>query len=774
MQLSSVPGRPPEEPADECGELYSTSKWGPHYCACGAVNICRIEKGAATYKVCGATDTVVWIGEPIDRASGDKVVKRTKQPTRKVGDKYSGEQAASRRGSADMSAGHDEIAMWMARLEEYLIYLQGQGRKPRTIKNRRGKLSKWIRFACSTGRNPASWDPDAIAQAFDVWGTKESQPQRDDISGRIRAWCRWCHESGLDSSTLAALVQRFRDSGYPTSDDREHKAARIGFAQTLSTLYSLPHAEREQLKSVWGRRRYDYGGSGQVPGLHRTVNDCSPVEWESIRSLIHDLCHGDGDLASRFDACVSGISGLGELVATRLLALSQPQRFIPNFILRQSPTAAKSSWPGKLEMIELLTRLEVLDEEHVTAATALLDEPESYPQNGALVVRANDFLADVLGPHFPDSEFSIDAWGITQFLYWLAERYAVGDDDLDEDDELNESDDGPERLATALADAAEDLLCGVEFLKDVVELLEDKRQVILYGPPGTGKTFFASRLAWALTGIQDDEEYADDGPYSLVQFHPAYSYEDFFEGFRPSVDDDENMTYRLTPGPLVKLAELAEANPDQRHVMVIDEINRANLPRVLGELLYLLEYRDEWVQTQYRPVEGFTLPSNLWFIGTMNTADRSIALIDAAMRRRFHFVPFFPDREPTVGLLRRWCEQNEQGQMWIADLLDGVNAQLRGDLGGDHMLIGPSHFMKSNLSKDGVRRIWEYNIEPLIEDQFFGRQQVIDSYRFREVWKRHGPGATAASSETRMPDGPVDDDEPQSAGDEGAESYGDD
>ncbi|WP_419945777.1 AAA family ATPase [Candidatus Poriferisodalis sp.] len=670
----------------------------------------------------------------------------------------SGDQVVHRRASAAESAGRDETAMWMARLEEYLSYLQDQGRKPRTIKNRHGKVSKWIRYACSTGRSPASWDSGAIAEAFDVWGTKESQPQRDNIRRQVQAWCTWCRESGLDSPTLEELVQQFHDNGYPTDDDLEHKAARIGFANILSTLNLLPYADREQVKRVWNRTRYDYGGSGQVPGLHRAVNDCSPTEWESIRSLIHDLGYGDGDLASRFDACVTGISGLGELVATRLLALSQPQRFIPNFILRQSPAAAKSSWPGKLEMIELLVRLGLLDEEQAITATTLLDEPESYPQSGALVVTANDFLVDVLGPYFPDSAHSIDAWGIARFLYWLAERH----------------DDDPERLAAALAAAAEDLLCGVGFVNDVVQLLKDKRQVVLYGPPGTGKTYFARRLAWALTGIQNDEEHADDGPYSLVQFHPAYSYEDFFEGFRPSVDDDENMTYRLTPGPLVKLAELAEANPDQRHVMVIDEINRANLPRVLGELLYLLEYRDEWIQTQYRPVEGFTLPSNLWFIGTMNTADRSIALIDAAMRRRFHFVPFFPDREPTAGLLRRWCEQNEQGQTWIADLLDGVNARLRGDLGGDHMLIGPSHFMKSDLNKDGLRRIWEYNIEPLIEDQFFGRQEVIESYRFREVWKRHGPGATASGPETRTPDEPVDDDEPETAGDEGAESYGDD
>ena len=267
--------------------------------------------------------------------------------------------------------------------------------------------------------------------------------------------------------------------------------------------------------------------------------------------------------------------------------------------------------------------------------------------------------------------------------------------------------------------------------------------MILYGPPGTGKTYFARRLAWALTDIADDEHYEENGPYSLVQFHPAYSYEDFFEGYRPAVDDGGNMTYRLTPGPLVRLAERAADHPDELHVMVIDEINRANLPRVLGELLYLLEYRDEWTQTQYRPVDGFVLPENLWIIGTMNTADRSIALIDAAMRRRFHFVPFFPNRAPTQGLLRRWTQINASEQVWVAEMLDRVNGDLEQALGGDHLLIGPSHFMKDDLDKDSLQRIWKYNIEPLIEDQLFGRQDAIDSFRFDAVWERHGPGADA-------------------------------
>jgi len=678
----------------------------------------------------------------------------------------SGDQVVHRRASAAESAGRDEIAMWMSRLEEYLSFLRHRGRRPSTIKNRRRHVSKWIRFACSTDRNPAAWNSSAVEEAFVVWGTVESPRQRDYIRRRIQVWCQYWQGTDLHSPTLEELVQQFRDSGYPGEDVPHHRAARAEFEQVLNSLPSLSYGQRDQLRVVWNTTKYDYGGAGVVAGMHAALRDVSEADWPGMRDQIHRLCHGPGELTARFDETIGNVKGFGELMATRMLAITWPNRFLPNFKLR----SANSKWPGKLDMIELLDRLDLFDDSTVDEARGLLDASRGTHSIGDLVVRSNDLLAQLLHPFFSDGDF-VDSWGMAQFLYWLAEVQDASDVEPDDDGD-DESDPSRESLAVALGKAAEDLLCGVEFLNDVVDLLEDKGQVILYGPPGTGKTHFARGLAWALTGIQDDEEYEDDGPYSLVQFHPAYSYEDFFEGYRPSVDDDGNMTYRLTPGPLVKLAEFAEANPDQRHVMVIDEINRANLPRVLGELLYLLEYRDEWTQTQYRPVDGFTLPSNLWIIGTMNTADRSIALIDAAMRRRFHFVPFFPDREPTAGLLRRWCEQNEQGQTWIADLLDGVNARLRGDLGGDHMLIGPSHFMKNNLNKDGVRRIWEYNIEPLIEDQFFGRQEVIDSYRFHEVWKRHGPGATESGSETPTPDGSVDDGEPPSGGDEGAEGQG--
>lgn len=141
----------------------------------------------------------------------------------------------------------------------------------------------------------------------------------------------------------------------------------------------------------------------------------------------------------------------------------------------------------------------------------------------------------------------------------------------------------------------------------------------------------------------------------------------------------------------------------------------------------------------YRPDESFSLPDNLWFIGTMNTADRSIALIDAAMRRRFHFVPFFPEREPTKSLLRKWTQKHAPDQAWVVSLVSAVNAELERELGGDHLQLGPSHFMKTDLNDDGFKRVWEFNIEPFIEDQLFGQSNKIKRFRLKSVLDRYGP-----------------------------------
>ena len=155
---------------------------------------------------------------------------------------------------------------------------------------------------------------------------------------------------------------------------------------------------------------------------------------------------------------------------------------------------------------------------------------------------------------------------------------------------------------------------------------------------------------------------------------------------------------------------------------MIDEINRGNLARVFGELYFLLEYRDSEMDLQYSD-EPFSLPDNLYIIGTMNTADRSIALVDLALRRRFYFVEFHPDEEPVKNVLRNWLKANVDPAWsgWPTSLTRPTG-KLRDDR---HAAIGPSYFMKRGLDETAVKRIWKHSVLPYIEERLFGNEDRI-------------------------------------------------
>ncbi len=271
------------------------------------------------------------------------------------------------------------------------------------------------------------------------------------------------------------------------------------------------------------------------------------------------------------------------------------------------------------------------------------------------------------------------------------------------------------------------------FLRKIEDLLEDKKQVIFQGPPGTGKTYVAKKLAEHLAGDKDR--------VSLVQFHPSYAYEDFVRGFRPTLRDGQ-AGFELKDGPLLRAAERAskEKNKNTKHFLIIDEINRGNLAKVFGELYYLLEYRDEAITLQYKKdgEDDFRLPSNLYIIGTMNTADRSIALLDLALRRRFYFEEFHPDDEPVKGLLRRWLKDKARNMEWVADVVQRANEKLRDDR---HAAIGPSYFMKNGLNDDVVRRVWKHSVLPYIEELRFGDDKVSEDFDLERLKRQSSSAA---------------------------------
>ena len=290
----------------------------------------------------------------------------------------------------------------------------------------------------------------------------------------------------------------------------------------------------------------------------------------------------------------------------------------------------------------------------------------------------------------------------------------------DDDDEPESQPPTESPAPPDMATLAQDLRLPQDFLEEIQTLLEDKRQIIFQGPPGTGKTFVARALAEHLAGAE--------GGVSLVQFHPSYAYEDFVQGFRPALGGGRS-GFELREGPLMRAAKRALENPGARHFLIIDEINRGNLSKVFGEMFFLLEYRDEKVELQYggESGAGFSLPPNLYIVGTMNTADRSIALVDLALRRRFYFVEFHPDKPPVAGLLRRWLRDTRPDMEWVADVLDSANRLLRDD---DNAAIGPSHFMKPDLDEAAARRIWEYGVLPYVEERLFGERDRLADFAF--------------------------------------------
>ncbi|MEH2464819.1 McrB family protein [Nostoc sp.] len=250
-------------------------------------------------------------------------------------------------------------------------------------------------------------------------------------------------------------------------------------------------------------------------------------------------------------------------------------------------------------------------------------------------------------------------------------------------------------------------------LKHWIRTINRKNQTILYGSPGTGKTFIAEHLGKHLIG-------GGDGFLELLQFHPTYSYEDFIQGIRPQSQDGQ-LTYPLLPGSFLKFCKEAEYHQGTC-VLIIDEINRANLAQVFGELMYLLEYRDK--EIILAGGNRFRIPNNVRIIGTMNTADRSIANIDHALRRRFAFI----ELRPNYDILRSY--HRKRG--FTVEGLINILQQLNQAIADKNYEIGISFFLTDNLRED-IEDIWSIEIEPYLEEYFFNQLKQVDQFRWDEI-----------------------------------------
>lgn len=252
---------------------------------------------------------------------------------------------------------------------------------------------------------------------------------------------------------------------------------------------------------------------------------------------------------------------------------------------------------------------------------------------------------------------------------------------------------------------------------DMVALLRSKKNIILTGAPGVGKTFMAKRLAYSIIGKKENSQ------VELIQFHQNYSYEDFIEGYKPTEDGGFN----LEKGLFYEVCKKAQNNSDKDFYLVIDEINRGNLSKIFGELLMLIESdkRGATLTLAYSKETDFTVPENLYIIGLMNTADRSLALIDYALRRRFSFVNIKP-AFGTEKFNKAFNDIFDNSYNDVLTMMININNAIKDDTTlGEGFMIGHSYFCTNETD---IKHILKYEIKPLIKEYWYDEDEA------REKW----------------------------------------
>jgi len=359
---------------------------------------------------------------------------------------------------------------------------------------------------------------------------------------------------------------------------------------------------------------------------------------------------------------------------------------------------------------------------------------------------ATDYLAvlDTLEARFQEDAYPVHSFPELSLAAWLFKDSGTSahPNATDPDAQDDEADATPEAEVTAAPIepySVDDILtdgCFIarEKLEKILERLRTKKNLILQGPPGTGKTWLAKRLAFALMGQRNDSK------VRAVQFHPNLSYEDFIRGWRPV--GDGKLT--LVDGPFVEMMKAAAKDPTSRHVVVIEEINRGNPAQIFGEMLTLLEVDkrtpNEALELSYKRSDGerVFIPDNLYVIGTMNIADRSLALVDLALRRRFAFI----DLEPTLGKpwhdwVQSQCGIDSEILVEIEKRLITLNNEISADAGlgpqfrVGHSYVTPPFGIPISDAREWFRQVVDTEIGPLLDEYWFDALEKSQKARER-------------------------------------------
>ena len=268
----------------------------------------------------------------------------------------------------------------------------------------------------------------------------------------------------------------------------------------------------------------------------------------------------------------------------------------------------------------------------------------------------------------------------------------------------------------------DDVFMNEEDYDTLVQLIRRKKNVILQGPPGVGKTYAAKRLAYSMMGVKDKER------VKLVQFHQSYAYEDFVMGYRPT-----ETGFELRTGAFYNFCKQAEEDSEKDYFFIIDEINRGNLSKIFGELFMLIENdkRGMEIELLYAD-EKFCVPDNVYIIGMMNTADRSLAILDYALRRRFAFFDMNPAFETIQFKQYQENLKNPQFEALI-DAIEALNVDIReDDMLGEGFVIGHSYFSNIvNITESELSNIIEFEIIPLLKEYWFDDPSKVDIWKVR-------------------------------------------
>ena len=452
---------------------------------------------------------------------------------------------------------------------------------------------------------------------------------------------------------------------------------------------------------------------------------------EGVKSALLALLEGTDNLSSRMrtfaDAMALQLDALNELHAEMgekpaqntyqdpramcvYLSFAHPDKYylyksemMREFALRIGFEYAKGKYEKPIAFHELLDSL--LD-------WVAVNRPDVMRKSDALM-SADRLSADPMHHMF-----------IQDIVYWAANAKEVGGSNAvnPKNGETIEHDGLEQCPSYTDADFLSQVYMDSEGLLKLKELLRRKKNLILQGAPGTGKTFAAKRLAYAVMGCQDNSR------IQQVQFHQGTSYDDFVYGYRPN----DTGGFDAMPGVFVSFCRHATEAPDKSFFFIIDEINRANVSKVFGELLMLIEsdHRGEAIALTVTG-ERFAVPANVYLIGMMNTADRGLALIDYALRRRFAFFEMEPALSNPAFLeqVKKHGEQLER----LVKAVTSLNADIMSDPAlGRGFRIGHSYFcVGDDAPTDVAASIVEYEIVPLIEEYWFDDEGKVEAERKR-------------------------------------------